>query len=99
MNESERLARIETRLDTLTTVMAEVKDYMERIVRMEMRHTQTDGAIQRMGKSIDDLEERVHDLETCCTKGQVNTRIIERSLWVLVTGILSAILAKLKGVI
>ena len=97
MSESERLARIETRIDTMTSAVNELKELMARMVRVEEKYIYTDGAVQRMGRSLDALEKRIAVLESAGTAMKVSTRTYERIAWLSATGVLGLITAKMKG--
>jgi len=99
LDNAARMARMETKLDSIESSLSELSALMSRIVRIEERHASADKAIKRMGEEIDGLQARMRVMESGYAGTRVQIGNYERGFWLMVTSGLGYVVAKIKGVL
>ena len=77
---AERMDRIEQKIDKLSEVLVQMARVEERLLNQEEDH-------KYIRKKINDLDEKVSEMEKVVQKNQITVNIINRISWIIITGV------------
>lgn len=77
---AERMDRIESKIDKLSEVLVQMARVEERLLNQEEDH-------KYIRKKINDLDEKVSEMEKVVQKNQITVNIINRISWIIITGV------------
>jgi RecA/RadA recombinase len=77
---AERMDRIESKIDKLSEVLVQMARVEERLLNQEEDH-------KYIRKKINDLDDKVSEMEKVVQKNQITVNIINRISWIIITGV------------
>jgi len=77
---AERMDRIESKIDKLSEVLVQMARVEERLLNQEEDH-------KYIRKKINDLDEKVSEMEKVVQKNQITVNIINKISWIIITGV------------
>ena len=80
MSTEDRMDRIESKIDKLSEVLVQMARVEERLLNQEEDH-------KYIRKKINDLDEKVSEMEKVVQKNQITVNIINRISWIIITGV------------
>jgi len=78
--QTERMDRIEQKIDKLSEVLVQMARVEERLLNQEDDHKQ-------LRKDISDLSDKVSEMEKVVQKNQITVNIINKISWIIITGV------------
>ncbi len=78
--QTERMDRIESKIDKLSEVLVQMARVEERLLNQEDDH-------KLLRKDISNLSDKVSEMEKVVQKNQITVNIINRISWIIITGV------------
>lgn len=80
VTQTERMDRIENKIDKLSEVLVQMARVEERLLNQEDDH-------KLLRKDISNLSDKVSEMEKVVQKNQITVNIINRISWIIITGV------------